>query len=151
MAKVSRSCSFRNELGATESMMALIFMALDHSVSSVENGGPLIPFVIFVDSSGEKQLRRFVADSLEKGRAMALEFVGALPASTERYAVATDGYLRSESTREDAVVVEGSERGMAEAIIFAQRYSPKRLWRIARPVGNPAYIGNTANVLAGTA
>ncbi len=76
----------RNELGAKEALMDLIFFALDHGTSSVEGGGPLIPFVVF-------------------------------------------------------------EQGMDEGLVFAQRYEPKRLLRKARPVGNPAYIRNSENLL----
>jgi hypothetical protein len=136
----------RNELGATEALMDLIFFALDHGISSVEGGGPLIPFVVF-EQGGTRHLHRFVTESLDAGRAKALEFAASLPPDAERYAVAVDGYIRVDAGRQDAIIVEGAERGMEEGLVFAQRYEPKRLLRKARPVGNPAYIGNSENLL----
>lgn len=100
---------------------ALASFALAHAVHSiVPEGGPLVPFCL-VETADGRSLVRFVGD-LEEGVAMAREHVrtsGAL-----RAAVAWDGYLRTGTSREDALFVEASEAG-GPSVVLAQRYRPE--------------------------
>jgi hypothetical protein len=118
----------------------LVFLALDHGVESVREGGPLIPFIIF-ERSGERTLERFVAELLEQGEAHARQALANLPAEVTAYAFAYDGYLTVEGTRTDAIYVEASERGRAAGVRLAQRYTPKEGSRSLQTIGNAAFVG----------
>jgi hypothetical protein len=43
----------------------------------------------------------------------------------------------------DAITVEGYERGMPESVVFAQRYQPAANGTKLELIGNPAYAGTT--------
>lgn len=75
----------------SEQVSDLTLLSLHHALDSIEEGGPLIPFVI-VESGDSRQLHRFVAERLEEGVAKAQEFIGT-DAGWQRAALAYDGYL----------------------------------------------------------
>ncbi|WP_258724138.1 DUF3806 domain-containing protein [Cellulomonas sp. NS3] len=114
---------------------ALASFALAHAVRSiVPEGGPLIPFCLVEDADGARALHRFVGElgeSVERAR----EHVRA--SGAVRAAVAWDGYLTADGTREDALFVEASEAGRS-SVVLAQRYSPVP--------GRTAPVGETVTV-----
>ena len=126
----------------------LVFLALDHGVDSVrESGGPLIPFVMFVNND-ELMLQRFATERLEEGPEQAREAIAALPASVMAYALAYDGYITIEGTKFDAILVEASERGRPAGVRMAQRYSIKKSLQSFQTVGNPALLGKCETLLS---
>jgi hypothetical protein len=128
-----------NSLGISDSLLELVFTALDHGTGSIEQGGPLVPFVM---TEGEqRQLTRFVADKYGESVARAREHVACPSGSTERWALAYDGIVTLEGVRTDAIFVEAGKRGIYHRVIFAQRYQAGPDGRALRPIGNAAYLG----------
>jgi hypothetical protein len=125
---------------ASEALLGLLFLALDHGIGSITRGGPLIPFVLVEDADGEHVLKRFVFDELEDAVAAARDHLRGLE-DARRVALAFDGYITVEGERSDAVVVEGQESGDAGAHRLAQRYRPGSALRKLKPIGNAAYLG----------
>ena len=130
-----------SEIPASEQLAELVFLALDHGIESVRDGGPLTPFAVTEASDGERALTRFVAETLEGGYSTAREHVA--KSDAERAVVARDGYLTVEGVRTDAIFVEGQERGERQAcIVFAQRYRPGGRLRKFQTIGNAAFVGD---------
>jgi hypothetical protein len=123
---------------ASDDLMEIIFTALDHGVASVAAGGPLIPFLLFHQADSGRNIQRFVADDLQfaidQGRQAARHL------NPVRYALAYDGYVRSDGDRQDAILVEAAE-GPGALLLFAQRYHSSAHGREATPIGNAMYLG----------
>jgi hypothetical protein len=130
-----------SEVDASEPLADLAFAALDHAVSSVEAGGPLIPFAMTEDGAG-RNLTRFMAEPLEEGQERARQHARAATEAL-RVAITFDGYLTVEGERSDAVFVEAQERGTPSGIILAQRYRPGGRFKKFSTVGNPAHVGQS--------
>lgn len=124
----------------SESLAALMFLALDHGVDSVRGGGPLIPFLM--TEGREKKLQRFVTERIEQGLAKAQQAASSLNATTSSYAIAYDGYITVEGAKYDAIMVEAAERGATTGFLFAQRYKPKKgFFSRFKTIGNAAFLG----------
>ena len=117
--------------------MELVFVALDHGIDSVTEGGPLIPFALTETSDG-RDLSRFATETLEEGQARARDHVRA--AGADRAAIAYDGYLTVEGDRNDAIFVEAQERGEGYSVMFAQRYRPGGRFKKFTTIGNAAFV-----------
>lgn len=129
-----------------DQLIELTFAALDHAVESVSAGeGPLIPFVMAekTGTTGERELLRYVADTLEAGIDAAREDLRTTP--YERCALAWDGYLTVSGERTDAVFVEAQEAGRPVGICLAQRYSFKD--GQFELIGDPASVGDIPPLL----
>lgn len=98
----------------------LAFVAMEHALSSIEHGGPLIPFTLTEGAEGRK-LARFAGGKLEVMVVMARQAL-AQDASPSRAVLAWDGYLTSDGKRVDALFVEAYERGAQGGILIAQPY-----------------------------
>lgn len=128
-------------------LMDVIFLALDHGVDSVRaSDGPLTPFA--VTEGSKRELTRFAAEQLEEAVARARAFVAQASLETSFYAIAHDGYITVEGQKFDAILVEGGERGTPKALLFAQRYAPKKgFFGKFKTLGNAAFIGEAENRL----
>ena len=124
--------------------MELVFLALDHGIDSVTEGGPLIPFALTETSDG-RELTRFAPGTLEAGHALAREHVRA--AGLDRAAIAYDGYLTVEGDRNDAIFVESQERGQSDSVVFAQRYRPGGRFKKFTTIGNAAFVDRGESLL----
>src|SRR5262245_48314846 len=125
----------------SEPLATLAFMALDHGIDSVRQGGPLIPFALHEGPDGERHLTRFMADRIEEGESKARAFARDATDAV-RVAIAWDGYLTVDGERSDAIFVEAQERGTSPSSILAQRYRPKARLRKFETIGNPALCGH---------
>lgn len=128
------------ELRPGDELTELALDSLEHGINSVTDGGPLIPFA-FVEASGGRALRRFMADTLEDsiaaGRsALAQGVEGALRAT-----LAYDGFVTLEEQRTDAIYVEAFEVGTQRSFVFVQRYEPATPTNPFNAVGNAALLG----------
>ena len=126
-----------NDVLVSDALMELVFVALDHGIDSVTEGGPLIPFALTETSDG-RDLTRFAPGTLEEGQALARDHVRA--AGAERAAIAYDGYLTVEGDRNDAIFVEAQERGQSDSVMFAQRYRPGGRFKKFATIGNAAFV-----------
>ena len=106
----------------SDALLDLICTALDHGIASIaHSGGPLTPFVLS-GAGDQRQLHRFVTHDYQQSCQQAIDFVTELDTQTDRYAIATDGYLTLNDLRSDAIFVEAGERGQPSGVFFAQRY-----------------------------
>ncbi len=128
-------------------LMDVIFLALDHGIDSVRaSGGPLIPFTITEGS--KRELNRFATEQLEEAVAKARAFVEEASSEVIFYAVSHDGFITVEGRKFDSILVEGGERGAPKALIFAQRYEPKKgFFGKFKTIGNAVFISETENRL----
>jgi hypothetical protein len=121
-------------------LMDLVFVALDHGIDSIKDGGgPLIPFAVTESADGRK-LDRFVAETLEECQERARQHVWAADDAV-RAAIAYDGFVTIEGERSDAVFVQGQERGRPVSVVLAQRYRPGGRLKRFQTIGNPAALG----------
>jgi hypothetical protein len=132
------------EIPASDELMDLVFVALDHGIESVAAGGPLIPFAV-VETADGRDLVRFAAETLEEGQAQARTHVRR--ADSLRVAIAHDGYLTVEGERSDAILVEAQERGQSNCVVFAQRYRPGGRFKKFATIGNAAFVDNGESLL----
>jgi hypothetical protein len=121
----------------------LMFQVLDHAVASIrDSGGPLTPFSIAEDGSGEKTLTRYAAERLEEGEAQGKRKIEEARAGIVRYAFAWDGFVTIEGKKWDAILVEAGDKIEETGILLCQRYQKKGFLRKGvEPVGNPGFLG----------
>ena len=134
----------RGGLEASRALSDLIFLALDQGITRAERGGRRVSFV-FAERGGDREMHRFDARDPEAGLAGARETVDHLPRMVLRYAIAHDGFVTLDGERCRAILVEAGERGQPEAYLYAQRYTPRALFRRLRIVGSETYLGTTTN------
>jgi hypothetical protein len=130
------------EIDASEQLLELAFLALDHGAESLEDTkGPLSPFILVENTEGERELRRFVGSTLDEAQQQARARLREL-ADGDRVALAYDGYVNIDGTRTDAVIVEAQERSREDSVVFAQRYRRARFSKRPELVGNAAFLGD---------
>jgi hypothetical protein len=115
--------------------------ALEHALSSIARGGPLIPLVMSEGPDG-RRLERFIADFLEEGIQLAREHLARTQPT--RAVLVYDGFLTLDGQRTDALFAECFTRDDNESFRFAQRYTRQGIRRRNRAFGNSAYLGTEA-------
>ena len=133
--------------------MELVFVALDHGIDSVTEGGPLIPFALTETSDG-RDLSRFATETLEEGQARARDHVRA--AGADRAAIAYDGYLtvegdgttRSSSKRRSAAKATRSCLRSATAPAAGSRSSRRSATPRSSSVARTFLVGDRDGFLA---
>jgi len=115
----------------SDSLGDLIDLAFQHAGSSVEKGGPLVPFVL--SERGEKRdIQRCIVpgrtkEELDLGASVeqARQLARSRPGRADRVVAVFDGRLgTSADEKEDAFFVEAFETGMSVAALIARRYRP---------------------------
>lgn len=116
-------------------LRALTEITLAHALEAVvEAGSPMLPFAVTEGAEG-RLLCRFEGEptaAAERARAHARASQG------PRAAVAWDGWLTVAGIRQDAVVVQASERGRA-GVVVAHRYRETLEGTVV--VGRPVLVG----------
>lgn len=114
------------QLPASPELLDMVAFALDQGLDSLREGGPLIPFIHFVDAVGEAQIERFMAQNFDDAIRKARTFVETRGDELQRVTLVYDGYLSDPQTRErhDAIFVQAFEAGAEESLLFAQTYRP---------------------------
>jgi len=123
-----------------EGFEALVFTALNHAASCLEDGteGPLLPFAMIVDD-GERIVRHFPSPAYEQTLDGALAFAG--QGGYEFWAVAWDGYITLEGRRTEAIFVRAGTEGREESLLFAWRYERPLPNGGLRRLGDPVFLG----------
>ena len=129
----------QSQFDSSQPLEDLIFLALDHGVDSIRQGGPLVPFAMS-DTQGKRSLNRFVAEPYEKAVAETKASIAKLPPQANLYVIAYDGFITLGGKKYDAIIVHGAERGKGKAYLFAQRYIPAKDGTPFEAVGNPAFV-----------
>ena len=129
----------------------LMFAALDHGVESIADGaGPLIPFAIFINNTGERVLQRFVTEQIEEGVEAAKNYVNGEKSNIKIYAIVWDGYITLDEKKYDAILVEAGENNKEFGVLLAQRYEQKGMFKKKMNlIGNPALAGKPASRVHG--
>jgi hypothetical protein len=128
-------------MDASEQLLDLILLGLEHGTGSIESGGALVPFLLMESGAGGRSLKRFLADKLERSLAEARTHLAGLT-DVERVALAYDGYVTIEDQRTDAILVEAQDAGRRNCLVFAQRYRPGGRLRKLSAIGKPVFLGD---------
>ena len=137
---MTTSSKAQSQFDPSQPLGDLIFLALDHGVNSIREGGPLVPFAMS-NTQGKASLNRFVAEPYEKAIAETKASIAKLPPQANLYAIAYDGFITVGGKKYDAIIVHGAERGNGKAYLLAQRYIPAKEGKPLETVGNPDFVG----------
>lgn len=129
------------KLGVTDSFEELLFFTIDHAIDNVGEGETLIPFLITL-SQGKRTIHRLITEDMDGAEAMARKIINDGSREVESYAFAYDTLLTisKKTGKEDAIVVDGAERGSETGVLMAQRYEKARDDTPFSTKGNPALI-----------
>lgn len=121
----------------SDALAELALFALEHGVRSVDEGGPLVPFVVIEQGKGP-EVRQFMAptveESLEQARAYAAAAIGG------RVVIAYEGYLQTpEGEKYDAIYAQAFEDGEPNSHVFAQCYEPGGEGKAFGLIDEPVY------------
>jgi len=109
-----------------ESLILLAGFALAHavwSVSDLPKGELLVPLAM-VEESGQRKLLRFEADTQEVAIAKGKALLAQQEQSLDSWAFAREGQFKEGDRYVDVISVSAKVRGMAEPIVFVQRFRP---------------------------
>lgn len=132
---------------ADEKLVDLMFFGLDYGIENIQtdNSVSLIPIVV-TEMDGKRDLKRFVTERIEDGLEEGEHYL-----KNEKEAqygvVIYDGYLTVDGNKMDAVLVKGFDREDEVGYIIGQRYSRTKDNHKLELIGNPAFVGNEAQML----
>ncbi|WP_339609492.1 hypothetical protein [uncultured Roseivirga sp.] len=135
------------EITASEKLMELAFKGLDHGIYSIKDrDGPLIPFIM-IQTKGEIEMKRFMAETLEDSLLQARKHIANLSKELDCVVLAYDGMLTIEGTKYDAIMVDAFDNTDNKGYCFAQRYKPKKFLSKFKEIGNAAFVGELDSLL----
>ncbi|MGD2153041.1 MAG: hypothetical protein PVG79_07205 [Gemmatimonadales bacterium] len=115
LGKISVSQEFRD----------LVSKAIEHALSAVREAEALVPFVMTLED-GEDRFYRLAGEDMSAVQDMLQNIVsgGGKGAAVDAYAFAWDVLVSTKEgeTDQDAILVEGAERGAAEGVLVMQPY-----------------------------
>lgn len=123
-----------------EDIEGLAAQALRHGLERAARGGHMLAFVIFVGKE-QSVLADFAAHSSQESLQGARDAISKASANIMAYALAHDGFITYQGERSDAILVEVGSRAQENAYLFAQRYTPKGLFRALREKGKTLFLG----------
>ena len=101
----------------------IAFEALDMSIFLLsQNHGALIPNVLVENLSGGKTNKVFAIETTEEALIQARHYLANNANSFLRYALTWDGYVTTDSNKQDAIFVEAGEASTPDGYIIAQKY-----------------------------
>jgi hypothetical protein len=147
LAACTASSPSKPKMPVPDADRRVVSLAMDHALSSIDRGGPLVPFTILLPAKGKGALQRFVVGgpttetfdigaSAAKARAAGRAYRGA------RAVAAFDGYVTENGERLDAIYVTLFQDGTEYS--FDQRYIPGSGTARLRRVGDLEAIGPTS-------
>src|SRR5262249_31940380 len=101
-------------------LIAIGNAAIMHGLTSAHDGSPFIPFLI-ADSNEGRSLNRFVTNTPDEAQQAARK--AAHNGKPKACAYACDGYVTEQGNRFDAVLVEVSQFGLVDGLVFTQPYT----------------------------
>lgn len=105
-----------------DDLQPLVFMAVDHAMESLRaTGRTLTPFLLSAADDGVS-MTRFAAETAEEGVAHGRDAARNLTGKVAAVALVYDGYVTTEGSRVDAVLVSVQAVGTATSEVCAQRY-----------------------------
>jgi hypothetical protein len=138
----------------SERLDQLFTHATNHGISALERGDTPFPFLFALGSEGGT-VTVFVNDSddpVAKGITDAKQSVVDQAEKVDAYVFGFDGLLNlSDGSRVDALILEGSERGLDFSFIFAERYRKDEDGNLVLIVVGNGFIRKGEQVLKGSA
>ncbi|KYG80854.1 hypothetical protein AWW67_08510 [Roseivirga seohaensis] len=135
------------EITASEKLMELAFKGLDHGIYSIKDGdGPLIPFIM-IQTKGEIEMKRFLAETLEHSLLQARKHIANLTNELDCVVLVYDGMLTIQGAKYDAIMVDSFDITDNKGYCFAQRYKPKKFLSKFKEIGNAAFVGEIESLL----
>lgn len=131
------------QLDLSDRLFELVFDAVREALIPLREGEPLVPFALLLTKGGV-ELRRFTDDNVGAALERARKSFAAADDNLLAYALAYDATITVEETDFDAVLVEAGEREKSNGWRFAQRYVPRTETALHSPIGELAYLGQTA-------
>jgi hypothetical protein len=147
LTKLRQLLTRTKEVTVSDALVALLHQAVDLGFASVSRDGePFVVFAIF-DTSEGGIIGNYVCETVAKSKEAARQDIRCLARSA--YALAWDGYLTVDKDRHEAVFVEVSEPGMAQALSFAQRYTRHGDRSGKEKIGKIVFVGECDSALFG--
>lgn len=124
---------------------AALFLAgfvLAHSAWSVSDlpAGELLTPLAIIESSGERRLLRFEADTQNEAVARGKAHVSSLGATVDAWAFAREGLMPYGGSKVDVLSVDFWVKGMDKSITLVQRFVPYAREGCFRLIGEPMLI-----------
>lgn len=130
----------------SQPLQDLALLALGHAMSSIEEGGPLVPFYI-TESDGKRALFRCVATrnedemDLEASVAAARDQIRQTSPRPQLAVLAMDAFINDEDQgRTDAIVVEAYNQGDETGWVFVLPYATNEGESSPTPIDDPAVV-----------
>lgn len=111
-----------------------VLATIDRAHSPIKDtSGPVIPFALIVDQSGDEKTLLFAVDTLEQAVKEAQTTIDRISRaqagmnsskSIVMYAIAFDGWIAMDGKNWNAILIEAGEAGLRQGFLFCQRYKP---------------------------
>lgn len=135
-----------SELKISDSVMEMVFSAVEEGIETLKVGQGLIPFALLLTKGGIV-LQRFSDEDVSIAIEGAQKAVSDTDENTLAYTIVYDGQLEIEGKDIDALMVEAGERDSETGWRFVQRYQAKTEATPLYAIGNLAYLGTSDNYL----
>src|SRR3989338_890308 len=134
------------QFNASQRLMNLVFTSIDYGIEIVRKKDSHLTPALWSEAAGKITNQHIVAANPVIGVEKAREFVKNLTQETEVYVILYEGYVTLDATKYDAIMAEAGERGQETALVFAQRYQPKKFLKSFIIIGNVGFFGPAQNL-----
>lgn len=131
------------KISVSQEFKDLVTKAVKHALHSVSDGEVLIPFVMTLQD-GEDHLYRLAAEDMNAVQQMLHEIVTGEETAVDAYAFAWDVLVSTKEgdEKQEAILVEGAEKGAAEGVLMMQLYQKADEGTEFGPLGNMEVVGH---------
>lgn len=130
-------------ISVSQEFSDLITRAVEHALDGVSEGKALIPFVMTLQG-GEGHLYRLMADDMNAVQKMLHDIVTGEETAVDAYAFAWDVLVSAKEgdAEQDAILVEGAEKGASEGVLVMQMYQKAGEGAEFGPIGDIDVVGH---------
>jgi len=104
-------------------LAGFVFAHATWSVSDLPEGDLLVPLAM-VETSGQRQLLRFEADTQEEAIAQGKATLAQHENMLDAWAIAREGQIEDADGYGDVLTIEAKASGMTEPVVFVQGFQP---------------------------
>lgn len=111
------------KISVSQEFNDLVAKAVEHALQDVGTDEGLVPFVMTLEG-GKDQLYRLTAEDMNAVQKMLHEIVTGGETAVDAYAFAWDVTVsaKDDAEKQDAILVEGAEKGASEGVLVMQAY-----------------------------
>lgn len=130
-------------ISVSQEFLDLVTKAVEHALHSVSGGEMLVPFVMTLEH-GTDHLYRLAAEDMNAVQRMLHEIVTGEETAVDAYAFAWDVLVSAKQgdEKQDAILVEGAEKGAAEGVLVVQPYQKAEAGAEFGPLGSMEVVGH---------